>query len=84
MISYCGLMLWFMQLFPAISSGMLVGILLMLMGLSLEYLQSFTDVRTPDWQDQAANMLGVLIGWVLALAGCDRLLAWFEKRVLRR
>ena len=84
MLGYFGLMLWFLQLYSSRGKRWLVAGLLVMMGVMLEYLQGIGGVRTFEFEDMLANTLGVVIGWLIALMGADRILGWIERRYLVR
>jgi glycopeptide antibiotics resistance protein len=54
-----------------------LALLFVLMGLSLEILQSFTGFRQADIFDMAANTVGVGIGWLIARFA----LGWSARRL---
>jgi VanZ family protein len=83
-LGYFCLMLWFMQLYRTNGIRLLFAILLVAMGVALEYLQGLGGVRVFEVADMAANTTGVMLGWLAAALGMDRLLAWFEGRVLKK
>lgn len=64
-LAYFIAMLWFGFLYPRQRVWSVMGLLLM--GLSLELLQSLTSTRHMDGFDMLANTLGVLIGWFIAV-----------------
>ncbi|NOY66406.1 MAG: VanZ family protein [Gammaproteobacteria bacterium] len=83
-LGYTGLMLWFSQLYRTVKIRSLLVILLIFLGVALEYLQGFGGVRVFEVADMVANASGVVFGWLLALTGLDRTLYWFEGRFLIR
>jgi len=83
-LGYCGLMLWFAQLYKSLGQRLLLAVLFVVMGIVLEFLQRMGGVRVFEIADMMANATGILIGWLAARLGLDRLLAWFEVRVLAR
>ncbi len=76
-MAYGVLMLWFAQLHPRSRYGWLAGGLVML-GILLEVLQSYTDYRSGDYWDVAPNSLGTALGWGLAFKGMNTLLHRLE------
>ena len=83
-LGYTGLMLWFAQLYKTLGQRLLLAVAFVLMGIVLEFLQRMGGVRVFEIADMMANATGILIGWLAASLGLDRLLAWFEARVLAR
>lgn len=79
--AYTGLMYWFRQAFaprwwwPAF---------LLALGIALECLQAYTDVRVADPADIVANSLGVAIGLALALSPLGGLLSAIDARLAHR
>lgn len=71
--TYAGLAYWFMQL-NVRRRYVWVAVGFVLMGILIEYLQSFTRTRTADIYDALANTLGVAVGWGLTLTPAGRLL----------
>ena len=83
-LGYAGLMLWFVQLYKGRGMRSLIAVLLICLGMVLEYLQGIGGVRMFEVGDMLANASGVVVGWLVAVAGMDRVLAWFEGRFLVR
>ncbi len=83
LLAYAVLMLWFAQLHPRSRYGWLVCGFIAL-GILLEILQSQSGIRTGEVWDAAANSLGVLLSWGLAVKGMNTLLYQFEEKCLTR
>lgn len=66
MAAYAWLMLWFAQL-TSMRDRVRIGLVLVVMGIVLEYLQDFTGHRTFAYTDMRDNAIGVAIGFMLAL-----------------
>jgi VanZ family protein len=66
MAAYAWLMLWFAQL-TDLRDRVRIGLVLVAMGIVLEYLQDFTGHRTFAYSDMRDNAIGVAIGFTLAL-----------------
>ena len=79
-VTYAGLAYWFMQL-NVRRRYIRVAVGFVLMGILIEYLQSFTRTRTADIYDALANTLGVAIGWGLTLTPAGRLLETIDQRL---
>ena len=76
---YAVLAIWFAGIYrrsryPAIASA------LILLGGSLELLQSATGYRTGDWNDFLANGIGVFLGLTMSRLGLSGWCAWIEDR----
>ena len=82
LIAYAALMGWFGQLFTSWRDRIFLACGLMLLGVAMEYGQAMTAYRYFDWLDAVANSLGVLLGVISLMLGADKILLWFEKRVL--
>ena len=66
------LMLWFCQVYIQRSSRRVLAVLLIAMGIMIEYLQRETGYRTFDYADMLANAAGVLVGWAWARTALGR------------
>lgn len=82
-IAYGILMSWFAQLYHAMRTRILLAVLFICMGISLEFLQGMTYYRTFDVYDMFANSVGVLIGYVFSSGVLGRLLLRFEQHLSR-
>ncbi len=76
-LAYATLMGWWSQLD---TRHCRLALLFVLMGLSMEIAQSFTDYRQGDIFDMAANTIGVGLGWVSARLKPDWL-RWIDRRL---
>ena len=68
-LAYCLLMLWFCQVCLPRLSRLKLAVMLIMMGVVIEYLQRLTGYRTFEYADMLANGSGVMVGWILASAG---------------
>lgn len=66
LLAYTSLMLWFAQVMTTPPSRRLTGVLLVILGVGLEFAQSLTGYRFYSYGDMAANAAGVLLGWALS------------------
>ena len=66
-LAYAWLMFWYAQLFGTSGRRALVGALLVLLGVSLEYLQLLTPSRHFAYADMRDDALGVAGGWIFAM-----------------
>jgi len=79
-LGYFALMLWFSQLYVSVKARCFIAALFISMGVALEYLQGIGGIRMFEVEDMLANGSGVLLGWLAAYIGLDRILVWFEGR----
>lgn len=80
--AYLAMMGWFMQIYHLPRKRIHTGILLIAMGIVLEFLQGVQGARVMEVADMVANSAGVLLAWLLAHTRCAYMLQWFENRVL--
>jgi VanZ family protein len=66
--AYFVLMAWFAQIYHDKFQRNMLATILVFMGISLEYLQSFDPHRMTDAGDIVANVTGVALGFILALS----------------
>ena len=66
--SYAVLMFWFARLHVSKWAHVGYAVAFAAMGVSLEFLQGHLGYRTFEILDMVANVLGVLLGWVAAIA----------------
>ena len=84
MTGYAGLMLWFAQIYHVLRTRLIIAVLLVLMGVVLEFIQGMGGIRVFEIADMVANTAGVVVGGFLAIIGLDKILTWFESRVIYR
>ena len=81
-LTFAFLMLWFCQLYRGRRPRLILAAALVVFGLLIEVLQgALTTTRTADPFDLMADSVGVLVGWWLARAGLDGVLARVEARL---
>lgn len=81
-LTFIFLMLWFCQLHRGHRPRLIIAAALVVFGLLIEILQgALTATRTADPVDLMADSVGVLVGWGLARAGFDGVLARVEARL---
>lgn len=73
---------WFCQIYRTAIGR--VCVLLVGLGIGLEYVQGWTGYRTFDVFDMQADGAGVFFGWLLALTPMGRLLSSFENYVANK
>lgn len=79
---YFVLMGWFMQLYHVRKNILQCGVLLILMGISIEFIQDLTGYRFFDIYDMMANTAGVLLAWSLSKTPFPQVLSYFERKLL--
>jgi len=77
--AYFVLMAWFAQIYHDRFQRNLIAVMFIIMGVTLEYLQSFDPNRFYEYGDMVANTMGVVIGLLLALTGAKNCLLKIEK-----
>ena len=82
LLAYAVLMSWFVQLFQRRGWLLLHAVFLILMGVSLEFLQGLYG-RYFEYADMAANTIGVFLGSLTALTPWRDLLLRLERRLFR-
>jgi len=81
-VGYFVLMGWFMQLYHSTKGVLLCATALIIMGISLEFLQELTGYRFFDIYDMLANTAGVLLAWSLVKTPFPNILYYFETKLL--
>lgn len=64
--AYAALMFWFANLFETLNRRSMLAIGFVVLGIALEFVQGWTDYRTFEAADMAADAFGVAAGWALA------------------
>jgi hypothetical protein len=67
-LTYTLLMLWFVQIQPK-RRWIRIVLGFFMLGATLEFLQGLNKHRCFSYGDMGANILGLLVGWSLSLAG---------------
>lgn len=80
LLTYALLMGWFVQLYSRGPLILLHALLLMLLGVMLEFLQTQTG-RHFEVADMLANTLGVTLGGITALTPLRDRLLWLERKL---
>jgi len=83
-LAYCLLMLWFCQVYRQRSARIILALLLVAMGVLIEYLQGETGYRFFDYADMLSNATGVVVGWAWARTVLGRIFATLEYRAARK
>lgn len=77
--AYFVLMSWFAQIYHHPLQRNLIALSLVMMGVLLEYLQSFDPHRMTEFADMVANATGVGLGFLLSLSSARHFLQRIEK-----
>lgn len=79
LLAYFAMMFWFAQIYHGHKQRLVLMLFFVLLGVSMECLQSFDTNRYAEIGDMVANILGVLIAVLLALTPLKYLLLRFER-----
>ena len=82
-VVYCGITLWWLQLFKGRWLPIFIVVLAIALGVGLEVAQSFHPMRHMDYRDAIANAIGAGLGYCLSLAGLKNGLLWIEPYLQR-
>ncbi|MCK4674477.1 MAG: VanZ family protein [Gammaproteobacteria bacterium] len=77
--AYFTLMAWFSQIYHDRFQCYMIAVVFVLMGITLEYFQSFDPNRYSEFADMVANSTGVALGFSIALTGAKNILLRIEK-----
>ena len=77
-LAYSLLMLWFCQVYTLLRPRRLVAVLLIAMGILIEYLQGVTGYRNFDYADMISNAAGVMVGWAWARTILGRVFTYLD------
>lgn len=78
-LAYFTLMAWFAQIYHDKFQRNMIAVVLVFMGMMLEYLQSFDANRYSELGDMVANATGVVLGFALALSSAKNILLRVER-----
>jgi VanZ family protein len=76
-LAFMALMLWFSGVVELRRLPMLA-LCLAAYGVLIELLQGLTVTRQPELLDLGADIAGILLGWILSIAGLRRWCTWLE------
>jgi len=79
--AYCGLSLWFCQLYRTVASRMTTISALIGLGAGLEFIQGWMGYRYFEVWDMAANTAGVMMGFLLVHTRLGRLFVLIEVKL---
>ena len=77
---YFGLMGWFLQIYQQKNMQIILAVIFISMGVSLEFLQDLGGVRFFEFNDMLANSAGVLLAWSLVKTPFPKMLQYFESK----
>jgi len=75
---------WFVQIFKHTVARLILAVVLILLGVGMEYMQSLVPSRQFDLIDMLANTTGVLLAWVLSYTILGNLFSAFENLIVRK
>jgi len=78
--AYFVLMFWFAQIYHDKFQRYMIAIIFIIMGLTLEYLQSFDPKRMAEFGDMVANTTGVVLGLSLTITNAKNVLLKIEEK----
>jgi len=78
-LAYFALMAWFAQIYHDKFQRNMIALVLVFMGVTLEYLQGFNPNRYFEFADMVANLTGVALGFAVALTSVKNILVKIEK-----
>ena len=81
-LAYFSLMFWFAQIYHAKKQRLLFALVFVILGISMEGVQSMDPKRYAEFNDMVANTFGVAIGILLTKKSLKNLLIQFEGRFL--
>jgi len=76
-LTFVILMIWFSGVFK-LRFTPLVAVALLLLGVSIELLQGQLVYRSAELADGLADIVGIALGWVLAVSGLQHWVEWVE------
>jgi VanZ family protein len=82
-LAYGFLMGWFAQIYWHLKARVLLVVVLVAMGVGVEYLQSMVSYRQFDTLDMVANTSGVLLAWLMSYTWLGRIFVGVENLIPR-
>ena len=79
--AYFFMMFWFGMCYTCGKVYKGIGVGLVIMGISLEFVQNMTGCRTMSYFDMTANTIGVITGGILTKTRFSMVLAYIENRL---
>ncbi len=77
--AYFILMAWFSQIYHDKFQRNMIAVIFVFMGMTLEYLQGYDPNRYFEFADMIANIIGIALGFSIALTGAKNTLLNIEK-----
>lgn len=82
-LAYFVLMGWFAQIYKTKRSRFKFVLFFILMGVTLEIMQGFSQVRSFEYSDMLANTTGVMFAWFVTKGQLKKSLLHFENIILK-
>ena len=82
-LAYFSLMAWFGQIYHGKYQRYILAVAFILMGVGLEYVQSYNHSRYSEIADMVANTVGVVLGFLLTLTQMKNCLIHIERKMFR-
>jgi VanZ family protein len=82
-LAYFFMMFWFSQIYHDKPRRIVLAVVFIFIGISIEYLQSFEPNRTAELADVVANVFGLALGFWIALGHSKNLLMRFERFIFK-
>ena len=79
--AYFVLMAWFGQIYHTTLQRIVFAVFFVVLGFTMEYMQSFDPNRMAEFADMVANTAGVFIGYVVTATGLKNTLLNFERKL---
>jgi VanZ family protein len=76
LVAYTSLMIWFAQVRTGGAERRITALLLVALGVALEFVQGLTGYRLMSFADMAANTAGVAVGWLAAPPRLPNAFTW--------
>ena len=83
LLIYAWIMLWFGFIYRPGKEYLILGLGLILLGVTLEILQGASGYRSMEVLDAGFNALGVFSGWLLARTRLSSTLLWVESLIYK-
>jgi len=80
LLAYASLMLWFAQVRIDATERRITAVMLLALGIALEFAQGLTDYRVMSLADAAANTAGIALGWLAAPPRSPNVYSWIHTR----
>lgn len=81
LLAYFTLMSWFGCIYLPGKKYLLLGLVLLSMGIVLEFIQGMTSYRNFEYKDMMVNGLGIFLGWLVSRTRVSAFLIFIERQV---